>query len=615
MNRKWLLCVSKNTLFLHFITSMSKWPKYDVLLFGILSVLMFLPMVVEHTGIIKLEPLHGVTQNQGKEMPRLTFEDYVSGDLSKEMESYLSYHFGFREFVIRNYNQYLWDFYKKTYAHDVVIGKDNWLYVPLSVSDYFGKEMPKWYSSADEAHATFEKEAKYISWVRDILKENGVDFLIALAPEKSHLYPEHLPDEEFDTTAFNACDYFSERFDEMGFPYIEMTKWFQKIKDTVDYPLIPQTGGHWNFSSVYAADSLFRLMGALKGVDLPEIRIGELHESGKYSELADRDLENLMNLQRKFRSVPIAQEADVTVEENEGSVKTKVLFVGNSFFWRIANYVPLREVFDDVEFWYYYSTAYYGEGFRESCKVGDLRLLEKLLDFDYVVLLTTGNQLNKGTLGFAKNAVLALCVDDSLMQANVMRVADSLRNDSVVQSELAKDSLRDRELLLTGKARNMIKQDPSMIHELSGDSMPSIRNREIPYAKVIKDIRKDSVWMAALAAQGFLRTANMKLMLHAETDRIWQGKPLYRDQLEEIQFSYFCQGMIDSYMEDMRKNPKTMEMISAKSEKKKKTIDEVLRDDAIWLIRQKYKLDSCRLIDNPDAVIDTQPMKLSQQNN
>lgn len=610
------MCVEKYTIFaFYYLNLMGKWPKYDVLLFSVLLVLLFLPMVVEHTGIIKLEPLHGVTKNQGEEMPQLTFEGYVSGDFPKELESYLSCHFGFREFIIRIYNQYLWDFYKKTYANDIVVGKDNWLYVPLSVSDYFGKEMPKWYSSADEARAAFDKEARYISWVHDILKENGVDFLLALAPEKSHLYPEHLPDGEFDTTTFNACHYFTERFDEMGFPYVEMTKWFQEIKDTIDYQLIPQTGGHWNFSSVYAADSLFRFMGALKGVDLPEIRIGELHESGKYSMLADRDLENLLNLQRKFRSVPFAKEADVAVEVNEESVKTKVLFVGNSFFWRIANYVPLREMFDDVEFWYYNSTAYYGEGFKETCKVGNLRLLEKLLDFDYVVWITTGNQLNKGSLGFAKNAVLALCVDDSLMQANVMRVADSLRNDSVVQSELAMDSLRDREMLLTEKARNVIKQDPSMIRELSGESLPSIRNREIPYAKVIKDIRKDSVWMAALAAQGFLRTANLNLMLHAETDRVWQGKPLYRDQLEEIQFSYFCQGMIDSCMEDMRKKPKTMVLVSEDAKKNNKLLGEALRDDAIWLIRQKYKLDSCRLIDNPDAVIDINPMKQSQQNN
>ena len=70
------------------------------------------------------------------------------------------------------------------------------------------------------------------------------------------------------------------------------------MKDTVSYPLIPQTGAHWVFPDVYAADSLFRFMGDLSGQRLPELKIGPLHESSRKIKTGDRDLENTINLMR-----------------------------------------------------------------------------------------------------------------------------------------------------------------------------------------------------------------------------------------------------------------------------------------------------------------------------
>ena len=175
-------------------------------------------------------------------------------------------HFGFRESVIRLYNQYLWSCYKKTYALDVVAGKRGWLYTPESVRDYYGTEMHRWQHSPEAARQCYDREIKYMNRVREILKENDVDLLAFIAPEKSFLYPEYLPDGEHDTTTFNACAYFWHRLDETGFPCINMMPWFEQMKGTVSYPLIPQTGAHWVFPAVYAADSLFRFMGDLKGV-------------------------------------------------------------------------------------------------------------------------------------------------------------------------------------------------------------------------------------------------------------------------------------------------------------------------------------------------------------
>ena len=564
---------------------MRKKTTYDIILFGILMVLLFLPMLQERLFHIPLKPLNGVTEKTEK--PEFSLQSYRSGAFAKQEEAYLGANFGFREPIIRLYNQYLWDCYRKTYAHDVVAGKKGWLYNPESVNDYYGTEMLRWQSSPEAARRQYDLNVKYMNWARTILKENGVELLAFVAPEKSFLYPEYLPERERDTTTFNACAYFLHKFDESGFPCIDMNHWFQQMKDTVDYPLIPQTGAHWVFPAVYAADSLFRFMGELKGIALPRLKIGTLHESDNHG--ADNDLEQLLNLSLPIRKRQgYSPTAEVTVERDSTSVKPKVLFIGNSFMWGITNQVPMQEVFDDVEFWYYYSTAYYGDGLSQTVPVASLNLMEKLLDFDYIVWFTTGNQLNKGTMNFAQSTILTLGIEDSIRRAYVRQIADTL--------SLPSDTAR------LYKAYSLLLNHPEWIPELNADSLTT-RNSDIPYAKVIKDIKKDSVWMAALKDQAFLRTATMNRMLHAEVDRIKEGKPLYKDQPDEVLFSQQCQQEVAELMEKMRGREETMKKVKEKAEKNNKTLEEALEDDARWLIRKKYGLDRCRLIDDPDAKI------------
>ena len=573
---------------------MRKKTTYDIILFGILMVLLFLPLLQERLFRIPLKPLNGVTEKTEK--PEFSLQSYRSGAYAKQEEAYLGANFGFREPIIRLYNQYLWDCYRKTYAHDVVAGKKGWLYNPESVNDYYGTEMLRWQSSPEAARRQYDLNVKYMNWVRTILKDNGVELLAFVAPEKSFLYPEYLPEREHDTTTFNACAYFLHKFNESGFPCIDMNHWFQQMKDTVDYPLIPQTGAHWVFPAVYAADSLFRFMGELKGIALPRLKIGTLHESDNHG--ADNDLEQLLNLSLPIRKRQgYSPTAEVTVERDSTSVKPKVLFIGNSFMWGITNQVPMQEVFDDVEFWYYYSTAYYGDGLSQTVPVAGLNLMEKLLDFDYIVWFTTGNQLNKGTMNFAQSAILTLGIEDSIRRAYVRRIADTL--------SLPSDTAR------LYKAYSLLLNHPEWIPELNADSLTT-RNSDIPYAKVIKDIKKDNAWVAALKDQAFLRTATLNRMLHAEVDRIKEGKPLYKDQPDEIMFSQQCQREVVELMEKMRGREETMKNVKEKAEKNNKTIEKALEDDARWLIRRKYGLNRCRLVDDLDAKIPipkTNPIK------
>lgn len=570
---------------------MKRKPTYNQILFILLMVLGFLPMLQGWLQIIPFHPLNGVVEEVEK--PIIERDAYVSGDYAKQAEAYASQHVGFREPFIRFYNQYLWSFYRKTYANDVVAGKKGWLYYPSSVRDYYGQELLRWHPSVEAAREKFDREVKYLNWIRSILQENGVEFLVFMAPEKSFLYPEFLPDDVFDTTTvnFNACDYFAQRLEETGFPHIEMTRWFQKMKDTVDYPLIPQVGAHWIFPSVYAADSLSRLMEELKGFSMPKIKIGEAYPVSNKDHDYDNDLELHLNLAFPLRhQFGYCPRHRVSVEHDSTTVNPKVLFIGNSYFWAMNLFVPLTQMFETTEYWYYFSTAYYGDSLTETSSVNRMDLVEKLLDFDYVVWFTTGNQMNKGTSGFAEKVITNLCYSKKEMDRHKNVVIDSLRYDSLTlltMDEPLADSNYRR--LLWSKAEHVLfSHAEHYFSELASDSLPVIRNPRIKEVLAIKEIKEDSAWMWNLSnCQTVIQNAPLDQVLLMEAHNLIENKPLMRDMTDVEAKRDLVEELVIDMVERIKGKPKLMNEIEKKAARKGISVEEQTVFDARWIVNDK----------------------------
>lgn len=440
--------------------------KYDGLLFAILMVLLFMPIIQEWTKPFKFKPLIGVIKPTPK--PVLTLESYRENNFPKQAEKHLSENFGMREPVIRFYNQYLYDFYRKSTNETVVVGKDHWVYYKNNVNDYYGTEMSHWFDSNEEAKEAFDTEARLMWKLRGVLKEYGVDFMVFMAPEKSFVYPEHLPRGDFDTSSINARDYYASQFDAYGFPYIEMTKWFIDIKaaDTLSYPVFPQTGMHWNFSSVYAMDSLLRFMGDLKNRTLPKLRIGAFHKNSITTEHGDHDLEYLANLARPIPTQANQHyEADVDVVTDENTWHPNVLFVGSSFLERMYYFVPFDSLFSYSEYWYYNSTVRYGKHYGKTMPLYEKDVLKTLLESDYVVWQADGGQMYEASFGFVELALMYLCFSDETIYLRHKHLMDSLG----ISSHQARDT--------------MLKHFETCFPEIAGDGIPTIRNPRISIIK------------------------------------------------------------------------------------------------------------------------------------
>ena len=549
---------------------------YGLILFTLLMVFLFVPVIQEWGGVFPVKPLKGVFEPTPK--PELTFDNYKSNIYQTQIEKYVSEHFGMREPIIRLYNQYVWSAYNKTYCHFIVPGKDGYLYYALAVNEHYGLELPKHYKSNEEAMKDADTELRQMNKLRHVLKDYGIEFVAFIAPDKPEVYPEYLPRRDADTNSIHLTDYFSRRMDEIGFPYINMTDWFVKMRDTASFPIFPKTDSHWRYSAIYGYDSLFRFINALDGeAKFPNIHIGPptAYESDKL----EGDEETL-NLIFRIRGDKTKYKSDITVETDTTQRKPKVLFIGDSFIWSLGEFMPAREIMADREIWFYNNTAYVDFD-NKTVSVKEIDRLSHILNADYVVFYSAGHQWWEATYGFAKDALLQLCVSDSLFEASVTDYANRFRNmkgyDDLTEEELRKNMAW------------MLRNDPELIPGLEGEEMPTIRNTErIKEALTISEIRSDKDWFTALSFYAVQHSISTDDALSEEAHRIAQGETPLREEIV-IDTAAYIQMKKQEIIKNWRGNPDQLRQMQQKANDRGFTLDEMLEKDAQWIINKQIE--------------------------
>ena len=234
-----------------------------------------------------------------------------------------------------------------------------------------------------------DEETSRLYQLQKILEQYGVHFFVLLEPGKEQVYPEHVPY----TTNYpgekkiSATEYFSRKFKEVGVNHIDVGSWFLSIKDTVDYPLFPQSGIHWsNIAAIHVADSLVRYMEWLGDKRLNHFIIGE-----KYAKTVepDDDLEQVLNLARPLKKTTNYY-ADVTMENDTTADRPVILTIGDSFYWNILNCTPLGSVMGNVPYWFYFHTVYF-DGPKHDLDMTKAK--DKILSADFVMLAYSTPQI------------------------------------------------------------------------------------------------------------------------------------------------------------------------------------------------------------------------------
>lgn len=574
------------------------------ILFGLLMVFLFSFAIQEQFSLFKMKPLNG--RYAAVSMPKLTKETYQNGYFQKASEKYISRNFGFREPIIRLYNQYCWDFYRKTYVSYTFAGKKNWLFYAHNIENYYGTEMYHWFDDVESARQSYEREIRLLNKIRGILKDYDVTLLTFIAPSKADIYPEYLPYRKYDTTTLNAREYFTKRFVTTGLPCFDMTDYFLRMKDTCAFSVFPPTGDHWNFSCVYATDSLMRFMEEQRGIQMPRIEYSnEYLSTCRIGDARNRDLEPEMNLMRPVKVFPefSHKERDYHIVTDSLTTKPAVLFVGNSFLLWTIEYIPPTELFSDYNFWYYNKRAYQGlEQIVDS--VSHLNRLDVLLDADYIIWFSSASQMYRATEGFAEDAIIQLCIGDERFQQRQNELIDSLFNDKFTRKRIAwnySDSLYREKL--RSYTKNLLRKDPeAYFPEIAGESIPEVRNpllldnEYLSRCAIRRQIKRDPKWMTAIATDMALENLTVQQVIDKEIDNVIEGLPVLRDT--HFGVKEYKELLVMKMEEKIKRDPNWLKLVKTDAEKKGISVDENIHNHALYTVNTQIAKGEIKLPDN-----------------
>ena len=581
------------------------------ILFYVLMVFLFLGIIQEHFHVFKFKELLGVYVKTEK--PKLTFDDYVSGEFQSQTEKYVSENFGFREPVIRLYNQYVYDFFKKTYNKEIYIGKDGWLYQRDDYVMYYGLMNERFKKSNEEFESQLSQETRSLSKINQILKEYGVNFLVFTLPTKSYIYPEHLRRHDFSDTTFNSTRFYEKQLQDAQVPYINMTPWFCAMQDTIPFSLFYEQGSHWASGTAIAVDSVLRYLEQLNGKPLAHIELGEPYSSTEINS-DDCNLGDLLNLAFPPKQ-PIIYDYPVRLKTDENTTYPNVFFIGTSFYWYMTARTPFDSIFNSRVFSYYNQTYYYDRDLK-WCSANEADILYELLSHDDVVYFKNGPQLYSDGFHFFGKALIALCISDERFREKTEIVADSL------MKAYDADSTRRGEYVY--KAKNLLYCNPEMFEELRGSQVPECRSPRISTVLLARDIAADARRMRILEYVAKRDDQSCKKIAVNEAYRIEQGLPLIGDgnyltsyDFFEIETSYIMDSLHGSFSDasgfiaqaieegkyddcDMLHNAMTFSKIITsfnneksirnlveKAEKSGKTFERTIIDEAKWIVNNR----------------------------
>lgn len=511
-------------------------------MFALTMVLLFVSMLQKQFNWPRFRALKGVVED--KPMPKLTFQNYVNGSFQKDAEAHLKLNFGFRPPLIRLYNQYLWDFYGKTPVTEgqVLFGKDGWMYEPWVVEDYYQVRYRYHANTADEMAAKLEQEAKRLYQLQHILEPYGTHLFVTMVPAKDLIYPEYLPENNYpkreNEKLFSPRFFNAEAYQRWGINHVNLEQWFVQMKDSVDFMLFPKTGTHWsNYASLFAADSLIHYMEGLGSMNLHNLIIGPRELDNARD--PDDDLESLFNLIRPL-SKPKYYYATVTTDSDTTATMPKIITIGDSFWWNIANQVPLEEIFTEHPYWYYNSTIYYGAPYNS---VNEINLVAELLSADFINLFYSASQQFRMNDGFTKKALLALCYDPEEIQSVKDEVASAIKNTpewyaSVIEKANAEG--KSIEEMIEKESNYIIDNDLEKYFPALRDSIPTKRSN------AVED-----------------------------------------NDFEDMET--FIERKVEKTILEIKSDPKKMDDMRKKAEEKGKALEQTILDDAHWIVNYKIE--------------------------
>lgn len=413
---------------------MSRNSTYLYFLIGGFLLLLLLPMSNNLLNYFTPAKLEGAFTL--KEKPTITSESWFNYEFQPKYEAWLEENIGFRPTLIRIYNQFNYSIFNNSNASSVFIGKEDVLYQEGYFNTYIGSN----YVGKEKVM----KSVRKTSYIQEKLKSKNVPFLFVMAPGKVSIYPEYLPSirqkEVPDTTNGHM---YAKYFEQNAVNFIDFNEIFLQLKDTVSYPLFPKGGIHWSGSAVaFAADTIFRKLGALANINFPEIVVSKGRSTDNDFVFTDNDLEKLMNL--LFPTDAWTLHYPKLEFRNVSKKKPRILIVGDSFAQSFFGFGPYyNSLFSNQSrYWQQYEFGYWAQDTSENYyQIEKSNLVETVESFDMVMVISTEINMHDLGMGFIDELYASYLNPTNIDYADAKTIGyfDFEDSDNIAETRLTGD--------------------------------------------------------------------------------------------------------------------------------------------------------------------------------
>lgn len=394
-----------------------------IILLVLTMALLLLPALQKRSNWFKQKPLNGVTV--AVEQPGLNWHTFINGSFQQQEEQYLSEHLGFRESLIRLYNQVTWSLFRSCPNSDIWVGHDNWIFNKYMIRHRDGQTLYEFGENNEKVMDMMNHNALMLIQLQELLEEYGVTLFVCLAPGKDVICGEHMPPpQSYDRpSGVKAFEFLPPIFDSLGVNYLNFNSYYLQIKDTVSYPLYLKSSFHWsNLAACYAADTLIHYMEAVSGKNLHNLIFSEPYQA--VTRDPDGDLEQLMNL---FWSLEGNEGTyvDVSTDDDSTAMKPRWLIVGDSYFWQWQYNLPWDGLVESNHYWYYNNTVFNDP---DHDNVSQVDMLNELLTSDFVMLLYSPMNVYELNRRFLTQALICFYFEEGKVQEQLEKIKQDIRN-------------------------------------------------------------------------------------------------------------------------------------------------------------------------------------------
>lgn len=323
---------------------------------AVFAALLLFPFLQRLTLRPKEKPLIGV-RIVSTEFPVWTLQTWLSGAFSTAADTWIREHVGLRGWLVYLNRQLRYSLFGQLAAaplhnRSLVVGQSPFLFEQLYLSDALRRPMVP--------SDIMDDFAFRLARMQRLLREQGMAFLVILAPNKTLLFSDQLPAWAQKHVADINTDYpaFLEALQRHEVPCLDTMELFRRLRP--EFPdLIAPHSSHWSYHGAWVAWQHAIPLINQQGI-LPEIPVPETEELLIRPPLdMDDELRIQLNLFFASHGLPVPATYPIVAPLPPGTEPMlDALIVGDSFGFGLTDALARSHLCRRIHQWFYMRTAY-----------------------------------------------------------------------------------------------------------------------------------------------------------------------------------------------------------------------------------------------------------------